>query len=63
VGVQPPSPNWGVLVGENRALLYQQPWAVLVPAFAIGLLAISVNLIADALTQYFGDEASGEVVL
>jgi peptide/nickel transport system permease protein len=63
VGVQPPSSNWGVLVGENRSLLYQQPYAVVVPALAIGLLAIAVNLIADALTQHFGDETSREVML
>jgi peptide/nickel transport system permease protein len=63
LGVQPPSSNWGVLVGENRALLYQQPWAIIVPALGIGLLAIAVNLISDALSQYFGDEGSSEVVL
>jgi peptide/nickel transport system permease protein len=63
LGVQPPSSNWGVLVGENRGLLYQQPWACVVPALGIGLLAIAVNLISDALSQYFGDESSSEVVL
>jgi peptide/nickel transport system permease protein len=63
LGVQPPSSNWGVLVGENRSLLYQQPWAVVVPAIGIGLLAIAVNLISDALSQYYGDESSSEVVL
>jgi peptide/nickel transport system permease protein len=63
LGVQPPSPNWGVMVGENRGLLFSDPVAVLAPALAIALLAISINLVADALTQYFGDETSGEVML
>lgn len=55
LGVQPPSANWGVMVAQNRAMLLVHPVAVLVPALLIGVLAISVNLIADALTQFFGD--------
>lgn len=63
LGVQPPSSNWGVLVGENRSLLYQEPLAVLVPAIAIGLLAIAVNLIADAFSQYFGNDPRQKVMI
>jgi peptide/nickel transport system permease protein len=55
LGVQPPSANWGVMVAQNRAMLLIHPIGVLVPALLIGVLAISVNLIADALTQFFGD--------
>jgi peptide/nickel transport system permease protein len=63
LGVQPPSSNWGVMVGENRGLLFIHPLPVVAPAIAIGILAISINLIADGLTQYFGDEAGGEMML
>jgi len=63
LGVQPPTANWGVMVAENRALLFIHPLPVLVPTLAIGLLAISINLIADALAQYHGDEVRGEVML
>ncbi|GAA2389901.1 ABC transporter permease [Dactylosporangium salmoneum] len=55
LGVQPPSSNWGVMVAQNRTLLLVSPIGVLVPALLIGVLAIAVNLIADALTQFFGD--------
>ncbi len=55
LGVQPPSSNWGVMVAENRVLLLIHPIGVLAPALLIGVLAIAVNLIADALTQFFGD--------
>jgi peptide/nickel transport system permease protein len=54
LGVQPPSSNWGVMVAENRDLLFADPLPVLVPAVGIAVLAISVNLIADAITTYFG---------
>lgn len=61
LGVQPPSSNWGVMVAENRDLLFTQPLPVLVPAAAIAVLAISVNLIADALTTYFGGGRGGQM--
>jgi peptide/nickel transport system permease protein len=63
LGVQPPSPNWGVMVGENRGLMFSEPLAVLAPALAIAMLAIAINLLADALTQYFGDDSTSEVML
>jgi peptide/nickel transport system permease protein len=63
LGVQPPTANWGVMVGENRGLLFSDPIAVLAPAIAIALLAIAINLVADALTQYYGDDSAGEVML
>ncbi len=47
LGVQPPLADWGGLVKENSAgLVYGVP-AALAPAFAIALLAIGVNLVAD----------------
>ena len=61
LGVQPPSPNWGVMVAENRDLLFAYPLPVLVPAAAIAVLAISVNLIADALTIFFGGGRQGQM--
>jgi peptide/nickel transport system permease protein len=61
LGVQPPSSNWGVMVAENRDLLFAQPLPVLVPAAGIAVLAISVNLIADALTTYFGGGRRGQM--
>jgi peptide/nickel transport system permease protein len=61
LGVQPPSSNWGVMVAENRDLLFTQPLPVLVPAAAIAVLAISINLIADALTTYFGGGRGGQM--
>jgi len=61
LGVQPPSSNWGVMVAENRDLLFTDPLPVLIPAAAIAVLAISINLIADALTTFFGGGRSGQM--
>jgi len=51
VGVQPPSPNWGLMVSEARPYVTQQPWALYFPAAAIALLVIGVNLMADGLKR------------
>jgi peptide/nickel transport system permease protein len=63
LGVQPPSSNWGVMVSENRAMLLVHPVIVIVPALLIALLAISINLIADALTRVFGDRIVEPVMM
>jgi peptide/nickel transport system permease protein len=51
VGVQPPSPDWGLMVNEARNYLAQTPWALYFPAAAISLLVIGVNLMADGLKR------------
>ena len=47
LGIQPPLTDWGGMVGENKGGLIYGKSAALVPAGAIALLAISVNLVAD----------------
>ena len=47
LGVQPPLADWGGIVKENKEGLVYGVSAALIPAFAIAVLAISVNLVAD----------------
>ncbi len=50
VGLQPPSPDWGLAISENYALIGGGYWwTVLFDAFAIASLVVAVNLIADAV--------------
>ncbi|MBP2331007.1 ABC-type dipeptide/oligopeptide/nickel transport system permease subunit [Kibdelosporangium banguiense] len=51
LGLQPPLADWALMVAENRSGMTLQPWAVLAPAGCIALLAIGINLIADALAR------------
>lgn len=51
VGVEPPSPDWGLMVREARQTVTQTPWALYFPAGAIALLVIGVNLMADGLKR------------
>jgi peptide/nickel transport system permease protein len=58
LGVQPPSPDWGLMVGENRIILSQAPLAALAPALAIASLAIGANLIADQIGAHLARNVS-----
>ena len=51
VGVQPPSPNWGLMVNEARPYVSQLPWAMYFPAAAIAIVVIGVNLMADGVKR------------
>ncbi|MEA3338039.1 MAG: ABC transporter permease [Chloroflexota bacterium] len=51
VGVQPPNPDWGLMVAEARNYYALTPWALIFPAAAISLLVIGVNLSADGLKR------------
>ena len=47
LGVQPPLADWGGIVKENKEGLVYGVSAALIPAVAIAILSISVNLVAD----------------
>lgn len=50
VGIQPPSPDWGLMISEEYSqIINGYWWPVLFPSLAIASLVIAVNLIADAL--------------
>lgn len=49
VGVRPPTPSWGNIIFENQTYFATAPWLVFFPGVAILLLAVSFNLLGDAL--------------
>jgi peptide/nickel transport system permease protein len=49
VGVQPPDPSWGGIVFESQSYFISAPWLVFFPGIAIVLMALSFNLVGDAL--------------
>jgi peptide/nickel transport system permease protein len=56
VGVQPPSPNWGLMVKEARTFANLVPWALFFPAAAISIVVIGVNLMADGVKRVISPE-------
>jgi peptide/nickel transport system permease protein len=50
VGIQPPSPDWGLAVSDEYSFMISGKWwSTLFPALAIASCVVAVNLIADAL--------------
>lgn len=54
VGVDPPTPDWGAMIFENRSGLIIQPIAVLAPIVMIATLPVAVNLLGDAVARSMG---------
>ena len=51
LGVQPPSPDWGLMVGEARNYFSQAQWALLAPAGAIAILIVGIAFMSDGLRR------------
>lgn len=47
LGIQPPTADWGLMVRENATLISFGEITPLIPAAAIALLTVSVNLVID----------------
>lgn len=54
LGVQPPSPDWGLMIGESRQFIASAPWMTLAPAGAVASLVVGVNLLTDGIKQASG---------
>ena len=51
LGVQPPSPDWGLQINEARNFFAIAPWVLLFPACTIAVLVVATNLMSDGLRQ------------
>lgn len=49
IGVQPPTPEWGSMVSEARAVMREHPTLALYPGLAIMLAVLAFNLLGDGL--------------
>ena len=50
-GLQPPTADWGLMINENQLSITVQPWAVVLPTAAIGLLTVGTNLVTDGIAR------------
>ena len=49
LGVPPPTPSWGSMIGEGRESLDIAPWLAFLPAGVLFLTVLAFNLVGDAL--------------
>lgn len=53
-GVPPTTPDWGLMIAENRQALAYAPWCTLFPVLAISSLVIGFNLTTEGLAKALG---------
>jgi len=51
VGVQPPAPDWGLMISDARRYAFTAPWMLYFPCAAVAVLIVGVNLMSDGLKQ------------
>lgn len=52
LGMQPPTPEWGMMINEARPFFQRLPWQMVGPGLCIALTVLAVNLSGDALRDY-----------
>ena len=56
VGVQPPTPSWGIMIAEGKQHLFFKPWLVMIPGVALLLVVLATNLLGDGLRDVTAPE-------
>jgi peptide/nickel transport system permease protein len=51
LGVQPPAPAWGSMLGFGRNFMTQAPWLTLFPGLAIFVTVLGFNFLGDGLRE------------
>jgi peptide/nickel transport system permease protein len=51
LGVQPPAPDWGLMLSTLREAVYIQPLIAALPGIAIFLTSLCLNLVSDGLRE------------
>jgi ABC-type dipeptide/oligopeptide/nickel transport system permease subunit len=49
LGIQPPTPSWGSMLGEGRVYMFTHWWLAAFPGLAIFITTLGINLFGDGL--------------
>jgi peptide/nickel transport system permease protein len=61
-GANPPAPDWGLMVAENRSLMAVVPLATLAPMVSLATLIVGLNLASDGLAKSLGVDRMKEII-
>ncbi len=59
LGVQPPQPEWGLMISAGRKFLFEQWWVATMPGLAIFVVSLGFNLMGDGLRDVLDPRSSG----
>jgi peptide/nickel transport system permease protein len=60
LGTGPPNPDWGFMISTAREYIYQTPWFLIWPSFALLLTVMATNLIGDGLRDVLDPRETGD---
>ena len=56
LGVQPPTPSWGLMISEGKGHMFFKPWVIAIPGFALFALVLCINLMGDGIRDITAPE-------
>ena len=59
LGIQPPTPSWGLLISEGRNFMFFKPYLIALPGLALFFLVIAINLMGDGIRDITVPEGRG----
>jgi len=59
LGVQPPTPEWGAMLGEGRNYIFSSPYVTTFPGMAIFVAVLGFNLLGDGLRDALDPQLRG----
>lgn len=57
LGIQPPTPEWGVMISEGRNFIFDGWWGSLFPGLAIVYVGVTFALLGDGLDDFLRPKA------
>lgn len=56
LGVQPPTPSWGLMISEGKQMLLFDAWLITIPGVALFVLVLAINMFGDGIRDVTAPE-------
>jgi peptide/nickel transport system permease protein len=56
MGVQPPTPSWGLMISEGKEFMLFFPYLIVIPGAALFILVLGMNLLGDGIRDVTAPE-------
>ncbi|MGF3027771.1 ABC transporter permease [Methylobacterium aquaticum] len=56
LGVQPPTPSWGLMISEGKEMLLFDTWLITIPGVCLATLVLAINMFGDGLRDVTAPE-------
>ncbi|MBO9467308.1 ABC transporter permease [Tropicibacter sp. R15_0] len=56
LGVQPPTPSWGLMISEGKEMLLFESWLITIPGVALFFLVLAINMMGDGIRDVTAPE-------